>query len=373
MPARREGPLAQEDKSQRTEEPTARRLEKAREEGRVPRSNEIPGMLALALFLLYGLVFGGSWMDSMRGFLVGSFSGAHRFDGTDAGLQIVFTTTAMTLLSLLAAPLALMVAAGIGGNFVQSRPVFTVKPFKPDLSKVNPFKGIKKVFALSKLVEGLKAFIKMVLYSIVAFTAIRDVFKSGLLGAPGPGGTLEALFLLCGKVFFRIVLLAAALALLDYLFKRYDFKRGMRMTKKEIRDERKETEGDPTVRAKVRSKQMSLARSRMMADVERATVVVTNPTHIAVALRYVPGETEVPQLLAKGRAKLAARIREIAGRHRIPVVSDPPLARMLYRSVPVGGFIPYELFRAVAEVLALVLQRDGRRGPRPAPGDGVQA
>jgi flagellar biosynthetic protein FlhB len=157
-----------------------------------------------------------------------------------------------------------------------------------------------------------------------------------------------------------VTILAACLGVLDYMFRRYDHTRSLRMTKREIRDERKDLEGDPLIRARIRSKQLALARSRMMSDVPKATVVVTNPTHFAVALRYVPGETEVPKVLAKGRERVAARIRELALEHRIPIVSDPPLARALYKSVPVGREIPQALFRAVAEVLALVLNRRKR-------------
>ena len=140
----------------------------------------------------------------------------------------------------------------------------------------------------------------------------------------------------------------------------HDHVRGLRMTKEEIKEERKQQEGDPKVKARIRSKQFEMARARMMADVPKASVVITNPTHIAVALRYVAGETEVPQVLAKGQALLAERIREIATANAIPIISDPPLARALYRSVPVGGLIPVQLYRAVAEVLSYVYRMRGK-------------
>jgi flagellar biosynthetic protein FlhB len=178
---------------------------------------------------------------------------------------------------------------------------------------------------------------------------------------------------LTAKVLLHATVLAAGLAVLDFLFRRYDHVRELKMTKREVKDEFKETEGDPLVRARIRQKQTALARSRMMADVPRATVVVTNPEHVAVALRYVPGETAAPQLLAKGRARLAERIRAIAKDHRVPIVSDPPLARALYRSVPVGAEIPAAFFRAVAEILALVLSRKGRRRGLVSPTEGPRA
>jgi flagellar biosynthetic protein FlhB len=190
---------------------------------------------------------------------------------------------------------------------------------------------------------------------------VRDAFAEGLAATPGVRGALVAVFALSAKVILRVGFVALALALLDLVFTRFEYRRGLRMTKQEVKDERKEHDGDPLIKMRIRSKQMSLARSRMMADVGRATVVVTNPTHYAVALRYVPGDTDVPQVLAKGRGRIAERIRELAAEHGVPLVSDPPLARALYRAVEVGQVIPASLFRAVAEVLALVLKKDGRR------------
>ena len=207
----------------------------------------------------------------------------------------------------------------------------TLKPLKPKLSKIDPVKGFKKVFSLGKLSELIRTIIKLVLFTSVAYMA-----------------------------------LAALIAVLDVMFQRWNYVRGLKMTKKEVKDERRETDGDPQVKLKIRQKQLAMARSRMMAEVPEATVVVTNPTHFAVALKFTPGEMEVPKLVAKGRAKLALRIREIATAHGVPIVHNPPLARALYRSVPLGAEIPAALFRAVAEVLALVLRPRSRRGNRPA-------
>jgi flagellar biosynthetic protein FlhB len=180
-----------------------------------------------------------------------------------------------------------------------------------------------------------------------------------MAGSPGAEGTVAAIIAVARQMFLGVVALAALIAVVDLLFQRWNHKRGLKMTKKEVKDERKELEGDPHIKVKIRQKQLSYVRSRMMADVPDSTVVVTNPTHVAVALRFVPGEMQVPKVLAKGRAKLAERIKEIAREHRVPIVEDPPLARALYKAVPIGSEIPAALFRAVAEVLAMVL-RPGR-------------
>jgi flagellar biosynthetic protein FlhB len=240
---------------------------------------------------------------------------------------------------------------------------------KPNWSRLDPVQNLGRVFSLRPWVDVLKVVVKTLLYGAVAYTAARDAILSSSEGAPGAEGTLGALLALAGTVVFRVTVLAAVLAVLDWLFRRYDHVRSLMMSKKEIRDEYKELEGDPLMRSRMRSKQLSLARSRMMADVHKATVVVTNPTRFAVALRYEPGDSEVPKVLAKGRAKLAERIREIAIANGIPIVSDPPLARALYKSVPLGAEIPVALYRAVAEVLALILHRRGRGRRAAAPGE----
>jgi flagellar biosynthetic protein FlhB len=361
--------MATEDRSQRTEKPTPRRLQKAREKGQVARSAEIPGVLVLAGFLIFCRVAGGGWLDRMEGMLVDALGGLAIPDITPTSLIAIFRSTAGVAGALLLPPLGVLAAAGVAGNLLQGPPPLTLEPLKPNFGRLDPVKNFGRVFSLRQWVEVLKVLVKTALYGTVAFTAARDAILSASEGAPGAEGTLLALLRLSGTVVFRVTLLAAVLAVLDWMFRRYDHVRSLMMSKKEIRDEYKEMEGDPLIRSRIRSKQLALARSRMMADVPKATVVVTNPTHFAVALRYVPGETEVPKVLAKGRAKLAERIREIAAAHKIPIVSDPPLARSLYKSVPLGGEIPVVLYRAVAEVLALILHGKGRGRRAPATGE----
>jgi len=352
--------MATEDRSQRTERPTGRRLKKAREKGQVARSPEIPGVLVLAGFLVFCRVFGSAWLGKIQAFLAASLGHLSTAELTPTTVGALFASTASATGTLLAAPLGMCAVAAVAGNLLQGPPPLTLQPLMPDWSKLDPVRNLGKVFSLRQWVEVVKIVLKLTLYASVAYTAARDAILSTPAAATGAAGTLAMLLALSGTVIFRVTILAACLGVLDYMFRRYDHTRSLRMTKREIRDERKDLEGDPLIRARIRSKQLALARSRMMSDVPKATVVVTNPTHFAVALRYVPGETEVPKVLAKGRERVAARIRELALEHRIPIVSDPPLARALYKSVPVGREIPQALFRAVAEVLALVLNRRKR-------------
>ncbi len=348
-----------QDKAQRTEKPTGKRLQKARDEGNIPRTKELSGALVLLSFLLFGRLFGAAWLDRMLGVIGGALSTLADHELTMAAVQALVTATASATAGLLVLPLGLMMVAGVGGNVLQSPPMLTFKPFQPDLKKLNPISGIKKVVKLRSWVEMLKTLFKMVLFTTIAVYAVRQALAEGLPGSHDAAGAFLAIATLCADVILRVAGAALVLAFFDWLFNRYDHTRQLMMTKQEVKDERKESEGDPLIKARLKSKQMALSRSRMMADVPKATVVITNPTHYAVAIRYVPGETDVPKVLAKGRGKIAQRIREIAGEHKVPIISDPPLARALFRAVEVGSYVPPALFRAVAEVLALVL-RGGR-------------
>jgi flagellar biosynthetic protein FlhB len=349
-----------EPRSQRTERPTPRRLKKAREQGQVARSREVPAALGLLAFLVFGHTLGPAWLEQLQSMTVGLLSRCGTTVLTPDSLSGLMHGTATATAMLLAMPVGCLALAGLAGNLVQGPLNFTLKPLAPRADKLNPVQGLRRIFTLRQGVEVLKGLLKILLFGAVAYAAARRTVLRHPLGLWDVEGTFATLVGLSATVLLHCGVLAVGLAILDLLFRHYDHHQGLRMTKREVRDEHKETEGHPLIRAKVRQKQLALARSRMMADVPRATVVVTNPEHVAVALRYVAGETAAPKLVAKGRAFLAARIRAIAAEHRVPIVSDPPLARALYRSVPVGAEIPPALFRAVAEILALVLKRERR-------------
>jgi flagellar biosynthetic protein FlhB len=345
------------DRGEKTEQPTAKRLKKAREEGKVPRTEELSSMLVLVAFLVFGMLLGSAWMGKLTGIFRAAIESCHLHELTRAEMIVVVGSFLMSTAVLIAGPILSMMGAGLVGKMVQGRPPSTLKPLKPDFTRFNPAKGFKKIFSVGKLVETLKILLKLVLYTVVSYAAAKHVILDSMVGSPSAGGTVAAFIAVAKQMFIGVAILAAFIAVVDLFFQRWNHKRGLKMTKKEVKDERKELEGDPQVKVKIRQKQLSYIRSRMMADVPDSTVVVTNPTHIAVALKFVPGEMEVPKVLAKGRAKLAEKIKSIAREHNVPIIEDPPLARALFKAVEVGSEIPAALFRAVAEVLAMVLRR----------------
>ncbi|MCP3979357.1 MAG: flagellar biosynthesis protein FlhB [bacterium] len=349
--------MSQENRSQRTEKPTPKRLKQARERGQLPRSKEVSSAAVLIGFLLFARFLGPMWLDRMQVFMNSWLASTGHAELTVSGMAAWLASLVAPLGVLLVLPLGTLFVSSLGGSLIQGAPTFTMKPFQPKADKLNPLKGLKRMVSLKQWVEVVKSLLKMSLYGVVAYAAARNVLVYQPPGTSGAGETFRVLVSLTHKMLIYGSVLAVGLGLLDYMFRRYDHERDLKMTKREIKDEQKETEGDPAIRARIRQKQMALARTRMMADVAKATVVVTNPTHFAIALRYVPGETASPRLLAKGRAILADRIRALAKEHGVPIVSDPPLARALYKSVPIGAEIPPALFRAVAEVLALVMAR----------------
>lgn len=353
--------MAAEDKSQRTEKPTQRRLDKARQKGQGFHSHEATTVVVLVAFLLFFGFGGSTWLSRVKAMLIQAVAEIAAPEITESRLLALSLAAARSMGFLLLAPLGVMAAAGVAAQRLPGHPGFSLEKLKFNPGRMNPVANLGRLFSWASAVEVLKSLAKLVLFTAVAYDAARDAITRSTAGAPGAEGTFQMLADLTWAVLLRVAILGILLAIFDYAWRRFDYHRSMKMTKHEVKEEYKESEGDPHVKARLRQKQLAFARTRMMAAVPRATVVVTNPTHVAVALRYVAGETEVPEVLAKGQDLLAARIRKIAEEHRIPIVEDAPLARALYKSVPVGGTIPAALYRAVAEVLALVLRRRGRR------------
>jgi flagellar biosynthetic protein FlhB len=345
--------------AQRTEKPTGKRIGKALEEGNLPKSTEVPALFVLGAFLAFASTSGREWLGRVEAFLASSLSGIVQPDFTAQSISALSGATASTMLALLASPMLAMVGAGIAGHVVQHPPVFTLKPLEPKLSKLSPARNLGRLASFTPWYEALKGFLKMAAYAWAGWWAVRGFFRDPSQLWSGEEGAFRTIAALAWRVLTATFGVALVLALVDVFWRRYEWYRNLRMTKQEIRDESREHEGDPHVRARIRSRQFAAARQRMMSDVPKATVVVTNPTHFAVALRYVHGETPVPKVLAKGAGLIALKIRETAREHRVPVVENPPLARALFKAVKVGGTVPPAFFQAVAAVLALVLK--GRR------------
>ena len=255
-----------------------------------------------------------------------------------------------------------IVVAGLLGNYLQVGFLFSAESLKPSFEKINPLQGFKRIFSLKGAVELVKNLLKLaVVGAVVYFTLVSEI--EGLL--PLMDQSVWGILVYIGKIMFKIVLTTSwvlvVMAILDYMYQRWEYERGLRMSKQEVKDEFKQTEGDPTVRARIRRMQRERARRRMMAAVPRADVVITNPTHIAVALEYDGDRMLAPRVVAKGAGFIAENIKDIAKQHGVPVVENKPVAQVLYKMVEVEEAIPENLYRAVAEVLAYVYSLKEKR------------
>ena len=350
--------MAEEQTGQeRTEQPTERRLQEARKKGQVPRSKELNTMLSLILASIALMVLGGSISQSIMQISVEGFSVSRElaFDASQLPFQFMYMAS-QTLLAL--SPfMAVMLVAALAGPLMMGGWSFSLETISFKFEKLNPIKGLARIFSLKGLVELVKALAKFVLLlgaAILVFFTIDQQLLSLTSMSPKAAG-LEAV-----TVLVRVLLILSATTILivalDVPFELWNHQKQLRMTKQEVKDEMKETDGNPQVKQRIRTVQRQLAESRMMEDVKTADVVITNPTHYAVALQYLDRPGSAPRVVAKGKDLTALRIRSIATEHDIPLFEAPPLARALYRSTEIGHEIPHVLYMAVARVLAYVFQ-----------------
>ncbi|HYB65707.1 MAG TPA: flagellar biosynthesis protein FlhB [Steroidobacteraceae bacterium] len=360
-----------ENQQERTEQPTAKRLEQAREQGQVPRSSDLAAA-AVLLTAAIGLELLGRWCGGQLHALMRAGLSLPRERALDesaalgafggAALHALYACAplfGLTLLAALAAPIAL------GGRGFHPRALV------PDFSRLSPGAGFARMFSLNGAVELGKAFAKFLLLALVAALVLWQQSGAilGLSAQPAPVAIAHA----ASMAAFALLALAGTLALiagLDVPWQLWRYTQGLRMTRAQIREEMKETEGAPEIKGRIRKIQNERARRRMMHEVPKADVVVVNPTHFAVALRYDEQRMRAPIVVAKGQDLIAARIREIAAEHRVPIFEAPPLARALHRHVELGAEIPAALYVAVAQVLTYLAQvraarRDGATPPPP--------
>jgi flagellar biosynthetic protein FlhB len=280
---------------------------------------------------------------------------------SDPTFVSVFGTYMLKFFLLLGPVFALMVMIAFGVNVAQVGLKISSKSLEPKFDKLDITKGLKRILSLRSLFQLVRDTIKLIIIGFVAFKAIQSEFDGFFLL---PDMSVTQLATQMGKVSLMLVLkigsVILAIAVLDYLYQRYDYEKSIRMSKQDLKDEYKDTEGSPQLKSRVRQLQREMARSRMMQAVPTADVVVTNPTHIAVALKYDPSEMEAPLVVAMGERLIAQKIKDLAREHGIPVVEDKPLARALFKMCDVGYAVPSTLFRAVAEVLAYVYRMKGK-------------
>ena len=358
-----------ESGQERTERATPRRQQQAREKGQVARSREL-NTVALVLAGSGGLlVLGGGVFEALGGVMRASF----QFDRLQLAdpLRIpgALVAAAQAALTALAPFLALLVGAALLSSIVLGGINFSAEAVGPQWSRISPLKGMQRLFSAQSLMELVKALAKFMVVGTIAvwwlWKSLGDFMMLGEL--PIESGLAQAGQLI-GWSFLMVSLGTILIAAVDVPFQLWNHAQQLRMTKQEVRDEIKETEGKPEVKQQLRRMQQEMARRRMMQEVPKADVIVTNPQHFAVALRYEAGRMRAPKVVAKGADLIAARIREIAQEHRVPLFQAPPLARALFHSTELNQEIPEGLYLAVAQVLAYVFQlREARPGAAPTP------
>lgn len=344
--------MAEERFEERTEQATPRKRQKAREKGQVPRSKELISMAATGGVIIAFYLTGDYFIKNLSGLMKRLLSLEY---GIDPFTTMRQSSTEMLL--ILSPFFALSISLVLISGFSQGG--FVMKPLSLELERINPLSGLKRLFSFSGMTEALKSIFKFLIGGILFYLVIKrsvlllpSTMAMGLQESWRVSEDLILMAVLSGfLVFFTI-------SVIDYVLERWRFERSLRMTRQEIKEEHKETEGDPLIRSRIRSIQREMARRRMMQEVPKATVVITNPTHIAVALLYKRVEMDAPKVIAKGAGLIAEKIKEIAIKHNIPVVEDKPLARSLYK-LSIGSFIPEEIYKATAKVLAHIYRIRG--------------
>jgi len=348
----------EQDPGQKTEEPTQRRLDEARRKGQVASSREVHHALILgAGALLIGILApaaAGDILAALRPLL----AQPHAIEtGPDALEQLLGMLLGDLGWALLLAAV-LLVGAALAGGLIQNGLILSTAPLAPKLERISPLAGARRLFSLRSLVEFGKGLAKVALVG-AAGTALLWPARATIVEAAELeiGALLAVLHDLAFRLLAGVTLLVGLIALLDTLYQRFEHRKQLRMSRRDLQDEFKQTEGDPFIKARLKSLRMERARRRMMAEVPRATVVVTNPTHVAVALRYDAPSMAAPRLVAKGMGALAERIRAVARAHGVPLIENPPLARALHAGVELGAEVPPAQYRAVAEVIGYVLRQ----------------
>jgi flagellar biosynthesis protein FlhB len=345
---------------ERTEKATPKKRQDAREKGQIARGAELPAALSLfaalsALYLLSGTIY-DQVSASIRGAAMHIAAGRQMAD-TDVHLLFLESGKFLAFVTVPVAVSALV--AAVAGNFAQGGFSFTAKPFTQSASKLNPVSNLKRIFGPDALINLLKSILKLSFIVTVAYGVLAPVIAEApaLINAPlaTVASTLRSILF---SLAFRCAAVLLVLAVGDYGYAYYKHEKGLRMTKQEIRDEYKQQEGDPMIKGLRRRAARAIAQKRSLVEVPTATVVVTNPTHYAVALRYDRSRDAAPMVVAKGADKFAAKIREIARENNVPLIENKPLARGLYKEVEPNQVIPIEFFGAVAEVLAYVYRQN---------------
>jgi flagellar biosynthetic protein FlhB len=354
--------MADDSLEDKTEAPTEKRRHDSRQKGTVAKSSEVNSVVVLLAGIMLLKFFGPLLMKGMGGCMAETFTSIADTHMDVTRINQIGIRYLILILQMILPIAGGILVAGVLANIIQVGFLFTLTPLIPDLNKINPLTGFGRLFSAQSAVETVKSILKLLIIGMVAWSTVSGEFHTILLMADS--SVAGIMMYVCGvafKIIIRITLVLIILAILDYAYQRYSHEKKLKMSKQEMKEEHKQMEGDPKIKARMRSMQREMARRRMMQNVPKATVVVTNPTYIAIALRYDPAMNDAPVVVAKGKRLIAQRIKEIAREHGVPMVEDKPLARAMYDKVEVGFPIPAQFFTAVAEVMAYVFRLRNRR------------
>lgn len=346
-----------ESGQEKTEQPTPRKLLEARRKGQVAKSKDLSAAVVLMAAVVVFYFASQNVVTGMERHLTWYYTNCFAFGLTEKQLYWTVIRSLLDVILVFAPVLVVVMVAAVFSNVMQSGFLLAPEAVKAQLDRVNPLEGFKRIFSVNSLVELVKSILKVAVVGLVSYlVAVKYVPQLLLVYFKNPGQEMM-------EVMAVMLVVAAAgggaylvLALADYYYQRFSFFKNLRMTKQEVKDEYKNTEGDPQIKGWLRRRQREVAMNRIRQEVPKATVVVTNPIHYAVALRYREGETDAPVVVAKGAGDIAVRLKGIAVENSVPVVENPPLARALFQQVDIGREIPAELYQSVAEILAMVFK-----------------
>lgn len=346
---------------EKTEQPTPKKLDDARKKGQVAKSTDLNSAIILLLLVILISTLGNFIFSNIYLFLQESLGNGLNRNITQGNISHLILEQILSFFKITIPILGGVMVVGVLTNLLQIGFVRSLHPLKPDIKRLNPIEGFKRIFSKKSLFELTKNLLKLIIVGYLAYSYINDnlksIFSTTQMSIQGYFPFFKEIVL---GLMLRIGIVMIILSIIDYIYQRYEFKKNLRMTKHEIKEEMKQMEGDPQIKSLRKQKQRQLAMKRMMAEVPNATVIITNPTHLAIAIKYDEKTIGAPIVLAKGADYVAERIRYIAKEEKIPIIENKPLARILYKEVDIGQEVPMELYQAVAEILAMVYQMESK-------------
>lgn len=341
--------------SDKTEEPTPKKKKDARKQGNIAKSAEVNKAMTFIAILVVIYMMSGSIISELQGFIVNILSGDFSMTMNDNTIKILMFKVMMSFMKIVLPISLIIMVFGILGSLIQTGLFFSMESLKPKFSKLNPLTGLKNMFSMKAIVNLIKSMVVICIMIYLGYSFMsknfEGIIKSGDIYLPY---MFNIVLDLIKSILTSITLAVAVVAALDYGYEKFSHKKGLKMTKQEVKEEYKQMEGDPHIKGKIKQKQRQMANQRMMQAVPSSTVILTNPTHISIAIRYEQGKDTTPIVVAKGADEVAFRIREIAKSHDIPIIENVPLARLIYKEVDIDQEIPEEMYKAVAEVLVAV-------------------